>query len=142
MLIEEEEFKYVRALGVMYLRLVGEGGDVYRTLEGVLGDWSKLRRRVGEGFEIVRFDEFVEELLRKEEVVGIKLRRLPMRKVLVDIGQLERRVMLLSDEELKQVEMRIRERKSKVKDESSSGKRKMSNDIESEPRKRIKVADV
>ena len=65
-----------------------------------------------------------------------------MRKVLVDIGQLERRKILLSDEELRQVEMRIRERKSNLKDESSSGKRKMSNDIESEPRKRIKVADV
>jgi pre-mRNA-splicing factor 38A len=43
--IDEPEFKYMRALGAFYLRLTGSPVDVYKTLEPLLLDKRKLRRR-------------------------------------------------------------------------------------------------
>lgn len=42
--IRQENFKYVRALGAYYLRLVGDSADVYKYLEPLYNDFRKLRR--------------------------------------------------------------------------------------------------
>lgn len=43
--IKQEEFKYIRALGAFYLRLVGSATTVYESLEPLLQDFRKLRIR-------------------------------------------------------------------------------------------------
>ena len=41
--IKNEDFKYVRALGAFYMRMVGKALDVYQYLEPLLNDYRKLR---------------------------------------------------------------------------------------------------
>ncbi|KAF4551563.1 Pre-mRNA-splicing factor 38 [Elsinoe fawcettii] len=93
-----EEWKYLRALGAMYVRLTGEAKDVYEMLEGYLGDRRKLKRRTREGYRLSFVDEFVDELLTKERVCGVSLWKMPARTVLEDLDQLEPRVSLLGSE--------------------------------------------
>lgn len=42
--IRQENFKYIRALGAFYLRLVGNPLDIYKYLEPLYNDYRKLRR--------------------------------------------------------------------------------------------------
>lgn len=43
--IRQKDFKYLRALGAYYYRLVSKSEDVYRELEPLFLDYRKLRRR-------------------------------------------------------------------------------------------------
>ena len=47
--IEQDDFKYLRALGAFYLRLVGSAHDIYSYLEPFYNDYRKLRRRLPDG---------------------------------------------------------------------------------------------
>lgn len=47
--VRNEHFKYLRALGAFYLRLVGQAVDIYSYLEPLLNDYSKLRFRQADG---------------------------------------------------------------------------------------------
>lgn len=93
-----EEFKYVRALAAFYARLTFESKDVYSTLEPLLEDPRKLRRRRKEGYVLVYMDEFVDELLNKERSCATSLWKLPRREVLEDMEVLEVRVSPLQGE--------------------------------------------
>ena len=97
--LQQEEFKYLSALAAFYVRLTFQAKDVFETLEPMLGDWRKLRRRTREGgVAITYLDQFVDDLLTKERVCGTSLRKLPNRMVLEDLGQLEVRVSPLGEE--------------------------------------------
>jgi pre-mRNA-splicing factor 38A len=41
--IKNEDFKYVRALGTIYMRIVGSSIDCYKYLEPLLNDYRKLK---------------------------------------------------------------------------------------------------
>ena len=102
-----EEWKYVRALASFYVRLTFDSVDVYKTLEPLLEDKRKLRRRRKEGYTLTYMDEFVDELLTKDRVCGTSLWKLPSRQVLEDEGRLEERISPLQgelDEELEREE--------------------------------------
>jgi pre-mRNA-splicing factor 38A len=43
--LKQEDFKYIRALGAFYLRLVGSAATVFQHLEPLLNDFRKLRFR-------------------------------------------------------------------------------------------------
>ena len=95
----QEEFKYLSALAAFYVRLTFDPVDVYTTLEPLLGDYRKLRRRTKDGSYFLTFmDQFVDDLLTRERVCGTSLRKLPRRTMLEDLGQLEERTSLLRDE--------------------------------------------
>lgn len=97
--LHQEEFKYLTALAAFYVRLTFDATDVYKTLEPLLGDGRKLRRRLKDGGYALTFvDQFVDDLLTKERVCGTSLRKLPQRTVLEDLGQLEERVSPLGEE--------------------------------------------
>lgn len=97
--LHQEEFKYLTALAAFYVRLTFDATDVYKTLEPLLGDGRKLRRRLKDGGYALTFvDQFVDDLLSKERVCGTSLRKLPQRTVLEDLGQLEERVSPLGEE--------------------------------------------
>jgi len=63
-LIKNEDFKYVRALGAFYLRMVGKPLDIYKHLEPLLADPRKLSyRSSGSGWRAWHMDEFIDALL-------------------------------------------------------------------------------
>mmetsp|Transcript_19766 Transcript_19766/g.24926 ORF Transcript_19766/g.24926 Transcript_19766/m.24926 type:complete len:389 (+) Transcript_19766:130-1296(+) len=88
-LISNEEFKYVRALGMFYLRLTGRPADIYEKLEPMYNDYRKLKFRNPTDWKLMYVDEFVDELLREERVCGIALPRLPKREMLEEAGYLD-----------------------------------------------------
>ncbi|MCJ1257852.1 hypothetical protein MMC24_005678 [Lignoscripta atroalba] len=97
--LRQREFKYLTALAAFYVRLTFEAGEVYTTLEPLLGDYRKLRRRTKDGGYLLTYvDQFVDDLLTKERVCGTSLRKLPQRQLLEDLGQLDVRVSPLGEE--------------------------------------------
>lgn len=97
--LRQDAFKYLTALAAFYVRLTFEPVEVYATLEPLLADARKLRRRTKDGGYVLSYmDQFVDELLTKERVCGTSLRKLPRRTLLEDLGQLEERVSPLGAE--------------------------------------------
>jgi pre-mRNA-splicing factor 38A len=101
------EYKYVRALFALYLRMTlptvksGTGVEVYKLLEPLYQDYRKLRRRRMDGsFDLIRMDEYIESLLllNGKEDFPLALTPLTKREVLEEIGQLEKRVSPLQEE--------------------------------------------
>ena len=88
--LHQPEFKYLSALAAFYVRLTFDAKDVYTTLEPLLADSRKLRRRTKDGgYSLTYVDQFVDDLLTKDRVCGTSLWKLPQRAILEDLGQLE-----------------------------------------------------
>ncbi|VDD77169.1 unnamed protein product [Mesocestoides corti] len=101
--IKQEDYKYARALGAFYLRLVGESVEIYKYLEALYNDFRKLKQQDTAGkFSIIRMDEFIDQLLNEERVCDVILPRLQKRSVLEDNNTLEPRQSLL-DEDLEDI---------------------------------------
>lgn len=99
--LQQDDFKYARALAAFYVRITGRAVRVYSALEPLLADFRKLIiRHSPTDFSIIRLDEFVESLLTEPIVCGITLPRLPVRTVLVDAGQLKPRKSALPPDDL------------------------------------------
>ncbi|KAJ2545661.1 hypothetical protein GGH12_004057 [Coemansia sp. RSA 1822] len=98
-LINQHDFKYMRALALLYFRLTESSVDIYQTLEPLYQDFSKLRMRCDGGeFEIVRMDEFVDTLLREKQACFVTLPVLTRRMMLEDTGQLAPRISPLDED--------------------------------------------
>jgi len=82
-------FKYVRALASMYLRLTGRPKDIYELLEPLYNNYSKLRVRTSNDWNLLPMDEFIDCLLTHDNVFGIALPRLAKRTHLEDAGYLD-----------------------------------------------------
>ncbi|KAE8738704.1 hypothetical protein FOCC_FOCC015800 [Frankliniella occidentalis] len=97
--IKNEEFKYVRALGATYMRLVGTSIDCYKYLEPLLNDGRKLRQQTREGaYVLTHMDEYIDSLLRDERVVDVILPRIQKRYVLEENNELEPKISALDDD--------------------------------------------
>ncbi|KAL1137803.1 hypothetical protein AAG570_009499 [Ranatra chinensis] len=97
--IKNEEFKYVRALGALYMRLVGTALECFKYLEPLLNDSRKLRRQNRQGaYELVHMDEFIDELLREERICDVILPRIQKRYVLEEANEIEARISALEDD--------------------------------------------
>jgi len=97
--IKNEEFKYVRALGAFYMRLVGTSLECYKYLEPLLVDGRKLRRLTREGhYELTHMDEFIDDLLREERVFDIIMPRIQKRIVLEENNEIEAKISVLEDD--------------------------------------------
>lgn len=92
-----EKFKYLRVLAAFYVRLTRRSEDVYKTLEPVLEDGRKLRRKGAQGTTLTYVDQFVDDLLSKDRVCGTSLWQLTKRELLEDLEKLEPRVSPLGD---------------------------------------------
>jgi len=97
--LHQTDFKYLSALAAFHVRLTFAPKDVFRTLEPMLADYRKIRRRTREGaYALTYMDQFVDDLLTKDRVCGTSLMKLPQRTVLEDLGQLEVRESPLGEE--------------------------------------------
>jgi pre-mRNA-splicing factor 38A len=95
---QKGDFKYLRALAAFYIRLTWKPVDIYKTLEPLLADYRKLRRRIREGFTLTYMDQFIDDLLTKERVCATSLWKLPSRTTLEDLELLELRESPLGEE--------------------------------------------
>jgi len=99
--IKNEDFKYVRALGAFYLRLIGTSMDCYKYLEPLLNDYRKIRMQSRDGkFALSHMDEFIDDLLREERVNDVILPRIQKRHILEEANEIEPRVSLLEADDL------------------------------------------
>ncbi|NXH25281.1 PR38A factor, partial [Myiagra hebetior] len=90
--IKNEDFKYVRVLGALYMRSTGTAIDCYKYLEPLYNDYRKIKRQNRSGeFELMHVDEFIDELLHGERVCDIIMPRLQKRYVLEGAELLEPR---------------------------------------------------
>lgn len=97
--IRQEDFKYVRALGAFYMRLVGTSLDCYKYLEPLYNDYRKLRKQNRQGqFEVIHMDEFIDELLHEERLCDVILPRVQKRHILEANNELEVRISALEDD--------------------------------------------
>ncbi|KKK15446.1 hypothetical protein P175DRAFT_0451906 [Aspergillus ochraceoroseus IBT 24754] len=92
------DFKYLRALAAFYVRLTFEPVEVYKTLEPLLLDYRKLKRRIRDSFTLTHVDAFIDDLLTKDRVCGTSLWKLPSRQQLEDLDLLEERESPLAAE--------------------------------------------
>ncbi|CDO74729.1 hypothetical protein BN946_scf184593.g11 [Trametes cinnabarina] len=95
--LQADEFKYLRALAAMYIRMTFRPAEVYEILEPLLKDYRKLRHRGMNGYSIIHMDEFVDSLLVEERVCDLILPRITKRDVLEDLGELGPRKSRLLD---------------------------------------------
>ncbi|EFN86636.1 pre-mRNA-splicing factor 38 [Harpegnathos saltator] len=97
--IKNEEFKYVRALGALYMRLTGSSLDCYKYLEPLFNDNRKLRMQNKQGvYELIHMDEFIDNLLREERSCDVILPRIQKRHVLEENNELEAKISALEDD--------------------------------------------
>ncbi|XP_073449631.1 pre-mRNA-splicing factor 38A [Aquarana catesbeiana] len=97
--IKNEDFKYVRALGALYMRLTGTATDCYKYLEPLYNDYRKIKVQNRDGeFELMHVDEFIDQLLHTERVCDVILPRLQKRYVLEETEQLDPRVSALEED--------------------------------------------
>lgn len=91
-------FKYLRCLAAFYIRLAWEPVEIYNTLEPLLTDFRKIKRRTKDGFVLTYVDQFVDDLLTKERICATSLWKLSPRSILEDLEMLEPRESPLADE--------------------------------------------
>ncbi|CAL8073467.1 unnamed protein product [Calicophoron daubneyi] len=97
--IKQENYKYARALGAFYLRLVGESVEIYKYLETLYNDFRRLKfqDRMG-SFSLIYMDDFIDSLLTEERVCDVILPRLQKRGVLEEANVLDPRQSLLNED--------------------------------------------
>ena len=96
--LEQTDYKYLRALAALYLRIVGKAVQIYSQLEILLEDNRKLRLRTASGYILTTVDEFADNLLRLDRYCDTILPRITKRYVLEDLGEIEPRVSSLERE--------------------------------------------
>ena len=96
--LNDPDFKYLRCLAAMYIRLTWSAVEIFTTLEPLMGDFRKIRTRSAAGWGLSHVDEFMDDLLTKERVCDIQLPRMMSRAVLEDLEELEPRESLLGSE--------------------------------------------
>ncbi|KAI0747816.1 PRP38 family-domain-containing protein [Daedaleopsis nitida] len=95
--LQADEFKYLRALAVFYIRMTFRPVDVYEILEPLLKDYRKIRYLGMGGYSLIYMDEFVDQLLTDERVCDLILPRLTKRDVLEELGEIGPRKSRLLD---------------------------------------------
>ncbi|KAG8685925.1 Pre-mRNA-splicing factor 38A [Ceratobasidium sp. 394] len=121
-----DEFKYLRALAAMYIRMTFPPVEVFELLEPLLKDYRKLRLRNMGGYQLTFMDEFVDQLLTEERVCDTILPRLTKREVLEETEGLAPRSSALLDAMAGNAsgsedegERKVRKRSQSVKSERS-----------------------
>jgi len=92
------QFKYLRCLAAFYIRLAWEPVEIYTTLEPLLTDYRKIKRRLKDAFTLTHVDQFIDDLLTKDRMCATSLWKLPSRANLEDLDMLEPRESPLGDE--------------------------------------------
>jgi pre-mRNA-splicing factor 38A len=87
--VDQEDFKYTRVLGCLYLRLTGRPTEIYERLEPLYRDRRKLRVWTPPCWGLKHVDDFIHECLTEPRILNLSLPRLPSRRSLQEAGYLE-----------------------------------------------------
>lgn len=100
-LIKNRDYRYIRALGVLYFRMTcHDAVKIYTTLEPLLADYRRLAMRQTDGKLVtLHMDEYVDMLLTEELFCGVSLPRLALRSGLVEQKLLQERKSALNIDE-------------------------------------------
>ncbi|KAJ2434359.1 hypothetical protein GGF42_009240 [Coemansia sp. RSA 2424] len=98
-LVDQDDFKYLRALAVFYFRLTQPSSDIYQKLEPLYRDYRKLRAVDHGSMHLTNVDELVDALLTENSVFLITLPHLTRRIVLEDAGDIAPRISPLDDDD-------------------------------------------
>ncbi|ODV81339.1 PRP38-domain-containing protein [Suhomyces tanzawaensis NRRL Y-17324] len=106
--LEYNQFKYLTAMVMMYVRLTATSAEVYTTLEPYLLDLRKLRIRhknpqfsddsIPVHYGLTYIDVWADELLTKERVADLMLPRMVPRQQLVEQGVVQPRTYHVDNE--------------------------------------------
>eukprot|EP00658_Telonema_sp_P-2_P076695 TRINITY_DN6763_c0_g1_i1.p1 TRINITY_DN6763_c0_g1~~TRINITY_DN6763_c0_g1_i1.p1 ORF type:complete len:358 (+),score=127.09 TRINITY_DN6763_c0_g1_i1:122-1195(+) len=98
-LIENLEYKYVRALGAFYFRLIYSAKEIYTTLEPCYNDLRRIRCRMADSQYVIKhMDEFIEQILSEDFVCDVQLPYLSRREALEANGVLQPRESAIQHE--------------------------------------------
>jgi pre-mRNA-splicing factor 38A len=133
-------FKYLRCLAAFYIRLAWEPVEIYTTLEPLLTDYRKIKRRLKDAFTLTHVDQFIDDLLSKDRMCATSLWKLPSRANLEDLDMLEPRESPLGDEveALDEVDVEV---KSQGSGSYGSRSRSRNSDGQSRSRSRSRSYD-
>lgn len=134
--LNRKPFKYLRLLAAWYIRLTFPPAEVYKTLEPLLTDFRKIRRKTKDGFILTQIDSIVDDLLVKDRIFGSSLPKLPSREILCELDLLDERESPLQDEVDAMDEDDVRSRGSRYSSQSRSRSRSWSQDRDSRSRSR------
>jgi len=88
--IRNQNYKYIRAMGVFFLRLTGNAKEIYETLEPYYADYRRLAfREISGQFSILHMDELIDKLLRDENFCEINLPRITKRYILEEDNEIK-----------------------------------------------------
>jgi len=123
--IQQEEYKYIRALGALYLRLTFGSIEIYKYLEPLYNDYRKLRYMNKDGrFELMYMDDFIDQLLHDERCCDVQLPRLQKRQALEEVGDLEPYVSALEGDLEKMSSDEEAEERQREKDAREAAKKR------------------
>ena len=70
--IRNEEFKYVRALGAFYMRLIATSVELYKYLEPLYIDYRKMKRmNKSAKYELIHMDEFSKQNQLFKQIINL-----------------------------------------------------------------------
>ncbi|OII70854.1 PRP38 pre-mRNA splicing factor family protein [Cryptosporidium ubiquitum] len=88
--INNPRFKYLTALGIVYLRLTESSIVIHRSIEHLYQDYRRIRIRNLDGsFDIIHLDELVEICLRDKKLLDLDFPYIHKREVLIKQGHLK-----------------------------------------------------
>ncbi|KAJ4293986.1 hypothetical protein N0V90_007675 [Kalmusia sp. IMI 367209] len=108
-------FKYLRVLAAFYIRLAWEPVEIYTTLEPLLLDYRRVRRRQKDGFVISTIDQLVDDMLTQPRLFATSLWKMQERSILEDLELIEPRESPLADERQGSVEVEVKKSKPSQK---------------------------
>ncbi|KAJ2225548.1 hypothetical protein H4R99_007120 [Coemansia sp. RSA 1722] len=120
-LVDQEDFKYLRALALVYFRLTEKPKEIYPKLEPLYKDYRKLRQRLYSGkHEIICVDELIDKLLTEQSVFSVSLPLMTARRKMEDLGDLPPRISPLDESDSESEDEPEDESESESESESTS----------------------
>jgi pre-mRNA-splicing factor 38A len=129
----DTDYRYLRLLGAVYIRLTGKPKDVYEYLEPLYLDYRKLAQKQADGsFTMIHMDECIEIMLNEKQFCNIQLPPMVKRYKLEEGGVLKPRVSPL------QAEVEALAAKMKEESDSSSSDESSGEDEKKKKKKKKK----
>ena len=76
-LIKNKDYKYIRALGAFYWRLIAPQKQIYTILEPYYADYRRIAFRDLNGkYSIMHMDEYIDKLIRDDIFCDVTLPRI------------------------------------------------------------------
>lgn len=97
-LLQQTDFKYLRAIAALYIRLTRSSVEVYTLLEQCLTDYRHIRIYNDGHCSLIHMDEYIDQLLNEDKFCDLILPRMISRYQLEQQELIEPRISILQEE--------------------------------------------